>query len=103
MCKEALGQLKKYLTTPPLLSKLVDRERLFIYLGVSERAISAVPVREEDETQLPVILDAETPYTQMDKLVLALVTTVQKLHSYFQGNPIIVYTTYPLMNILHTP
>ena len=52
--EEALGQLKKYLTTPPLLSKPIDGEQLYIYLGVSEHTVSAVLVREEEETQLPV-------------------------------------------------
>ena len=108
-CEEALDQLKKYLTTPPLLSKPVDGERLYIYLGVSEHAVSSVLVREEDWAQLPVyyvskaLLDAESRYTLMEKLVLALITSARKLRPYFQGHPITVYTTYPIRSIIHNP
>ena len=40
--EEALNQLKKYLTSPPLLSKSKDGETLYTYLAVSETAVSAV-------------------------------------------------------------
>ena len=46
VCEQALQDLKKYLTSPPLLSKPKDGEQLFIYLIVSEGAVSAVLVRE---------------------------------------------------------
>ena len=107
--EEVLGQLKKYLTTPPLLSKPVDGEQLYVYLGVSEHAVIAVLVREENEIQLPIyyvskaLLDAETRYSQMEKLVLALIISARKLRPYFQGHAIIVYTTYPIRSILHKP
>ena len=41
-CEQALQDLKKYLTSPPLLSKPKDGEQLFIYLAVSEGAVSIV-------------------------------------------------------------
>ena len=46
-CEEALADLKKYLTTPPVLSNPEPGEELFLYLAVSEHTISAVVVREE--------------------------------------------------------
>ena len=49
------------------------------------------------------LLDAETRYTQLEKLALALVTAARKLRPYFQCHPITVYTTYPLKSILHKP
>ena len=61
--EQALQDLKKYLSSPPLISKLKDGEQLFIYLAVSE---SAVLVREEDDKQFSVyyvsksLLDTET-------------------------------------------
>ena len=70
-CEQALHDLKRYLTSPPLLSKPKDGEQLYIYLAVSEGAVSAVLVREEDGKQFPVyyvsksLLDAETRYTQL--------------------------------------
>ncbi|KAL5580502.1 hypothetical protein UlMin_012944 [Ulmus minor] len=108
-CEQALQDLKRYLTSPPLLSKPKDGEQLYIYLAVSEGAVSAVLVREEEGKQFPVyyvsksLLDAETRYTQLEKLVLALVTAARKLRPYFQCHPITVYTTYPLKSILHKP
>ncbi|KAL5547324.1 hypothetical protein UlMin_007011 [Ulmus minor] len=108
-CEQALQDLKRYLTSPPLLSKPKDGEHLYIYLAVSEGAVSAVLVREEEGKQFPVyyvsksLLDAETRYTQLEKLALALVTAARKLRPYFQCHPITVYTTYPLKSILHKP
>ncbi|KAL5564335.1 hypothetical protein UlMin_027499 [Ulmus minor] len=108
-CEQALQDLKRYLTSPPLLSKPKDGEQLYIYLAVSEGAVSAVLVREEEGKQFPVyyvsksLLDAETRYTQLEKLALALVTAARKLRPYFQCHPITVYTTYPLKSILHKP
>ena len=108
-CEEALTELKRYLSSPPLLSKPHYNERLFLYLGVSEQAVSAVLIREDNGTQLPVyyvskaLLDAESRYPLMEKLVLALVTAARKLRPYFQGHPITVYTSYPMRSILHKP
>ena len=47
------------------------------------------------------LLDAETRYSQLDKLALALVTVARKLWPYFQCHPIVVITTFPLKGILH--
>ena len=43
----AFEELKKYMAEPPLLSKPIDGEVLYVYLAVSEQALSAVLVREE--------------------------------------------------------
>ena len=91
----------------PLLSKPKDGEQIYIYLTVSEGAVSAVLIREEESKQFPVyyvsksLLDAETRYTQLEKLTLVLVTAAHKLRPYFQCHPITVITTYPLKSILH--
>ena len=91
---------------PPLLSKPKTKEELFLYLAVSEHAVSAVLVCEENKVQWPVyyiskaLLDTETRYTEMEKLALALVTAAKKLRPYFQAHTIIVLTNYPLKEIL---
>ena len=83
--EEALQQLKKYLTSPIFLSKPRDGKQLFIYLAVSEIAVSAALIREEDGKQFPIysvsksLLDAETRYTQLEKLAHALITAARKL------------------------
>ncbi|XP_063947569.1 uncharacterized protein LOC108203383 [Daucus carota subsp. sativus] len=50
----AFEELKKYMAEPPLLSKPIDGETLYVYLAVSEQALSAVLVREELKVQKPV-------------------------------------------------
>ncbi|KAL5843565.1 hypothetical protein ACOSQ4_009523 [Xanthoceras sorbifolium] len=107
--EDAFQNIKRYLVDPPLLSKPKEGEKLLLYLAVSETAISAVLVREEDGKQLLVyyinktLLDAETRYTQLEKLAIALVTAAHKLRPYFQCHTISVLTTFPLKNILHKP
>ena len=50
-CEEALAKLKKYLTRPPLLSPLVMREKLYLYLAISNIAVSSALIREEGNVQ----------------------------------------------------
>ena len=47
-CKEALAKLKVYLTKPPLLSLSVIGEKLYLYLIVSNTAMSSALIREEE-------------------------------------------------------
>lgn len=47
------------------------------------------------------LLDAKTRYTQLEKLVLALVIAARKLWPYFQCHPITLFTTYLLKSILY--
>ncbi|XP_062119078.1 uncharacterized protein LOC133832799 [Humulus lupulus] len=53
-CEQAFQKIKKHLAQPPGLSKLVDGEDLFIYLAITEHAISAALIREEEKVQHPV-------------------------------------------------
>ena len=46
--------LKEYLGNPSLLSKPVDGEPLFHYLGVSEYTVSGALIREEEKVQWPI-------------------------------------------------
>uniref|UniRef100_A0A2N9GI24 Integrase catalytic domain-containing protein n=1 Tax=Fagus sylvatica TaxID=28930 RepID=A0A2N9GI24_FAGSY len=77
-------------------------EPLFLYLAVSERAVSAVLIRIKDIAQCPIystsktMTDAETRYLPLEKVSLALVTTAKKLPQYFQAHTIYVVTQYPV-------
>ncbi|CAA7047599.1 unnamed protein product, partial [Microthlaspi erraticum] len=108
-CEKALKELKNYLTSPPLLSKPKDGEVLLLYLAVSDHAVSAVLVREEENKQYPVyyvsksLLDAETRYSQLEKLALALITAARKLRPYFQAHPIVLVSSAPIKAVLHKP
>ena len=76
---------------------------------MSEHSMSAMLLLEDDGKQSPlyyvskVLLDAETQYSQLEKLALALITVARKLRPYFQSYPITVLTSFPLKNILHKP
>ncbi|CAA0825005.1 Unknown protein, partial [Striga hermonthica] len=108
-CQRALDNLKETLISPPTLQKPKSKEMLFLYLGVSESAISAVLIREEGLLQSPIyyvskaLHDAELRYPPMEKLAFALVIAARKLRPYFQEHSITVRTSYPLRQILHRP
>ena len=67
-CEEAFIKLKEHLGKPPLLAKPEKGEKLYLYLVVSEHAISAALVRGEKKQQQPVyyiskrLVDAENQY-----------------------------------------
>ncbi|VVA40962.1 PREDICTED: Retrovirus-related Pol poly from transposon, partial [Prunus dulcis] len=52
-CEVAFQNLKTYLTSPPLLSKPIPGEDLYIYLAVSDSAVSSALIREELGAQHP--------------------------------------------------
>ncbi|KAI5354381.1 hypothetical protein L3X38_007276 [Prunus dulcis] len=108
-CEVAFQSLKTYLTSPPLLSILVPGEDLFVYLAVSNSAISSALIREELGAQHPIfytskaLLDAETRYPKLEKLILALVVSARKLRPYYQAHRVVVMTDFPLRSILYSP
>ena len=85
-CEEAFQKLKEQLgPLSPLLAKPIVGETLILYMAISYYAITDVLVREEGEAQYPIyyvikrLLDAETRYTNMEKLVYALILDSRKL------------------------
>ena len=44
-CREALGNLKEYMTATPLLTKPIQGEDLYLYLAISPHAVSSALVR----------------------------------------------------------
>ncbi|GKV36104.1 hypothetical protein SLEP1_g44272 [Rubroshorea leprosula] len=81
MCQRAFYELKQYLALAPLLSKPVEGESLYLYLGVTTEAISSVLLREENKNQNPicyvskVLQGAEQNYPLAEKAAFALVYT----------------------------
>ncbi|GLU23410.1 hypothetical protein SLE2022_394160 [Rubroshorea leprosula] len=122
-CQQAFDELKRYLASAPLLSKPVDGECLYLYLGVTQEAVSSVLLREENKNQKPicyvskVLQGAEQDYPLAEKAAFALVCTndvntvpyrpvrpvPRKLRAYFQSHQIVVYTDFPLRKILQKP
>ncbi|MCI41862.1 hypothetical protein A2U01_0063096, partial [Trifolium medium] len=53
-CEEAFRQLKKVLSQPPVLSRPMEGQTLYVCLAVSAEAVSATLVREVGTNQRPV-------------------------------------------------
>ena len=108
-CKEAFSALKTYLSSPPILVSPSKGELLTLYLVVSDFSTSVTLVRERDGMQQPIyyysgaLRGAEERYPKMEKLILALVTTVRRLRPYFLAHTIKIPTEYPMRQILHKP
>ncbi|KAM1649464.1 hypothetical protein EV2_010938 [Malus domestica] len=92
-----------------LLSKPEVSDTLIIYLSVSASAVSSVLIRNDGNVKQPayyaskVLQDAETRYSNIEKLALALVMSARKLRPYFQAQSIIVLTNHLLQQILQSP
>ena len=104
-CEKAFQNLKEYLVRTPMLSALEPGEELFMYLSVSEHAVSAVLLRDQGVQRLmyyisKTLVDTETRYLPLKKLVLALVHATRKLPQYFQAHTVYVLTEHPLQSLL---
>ncbi|PKA65661.1 RNA-directed DNA polymerase like [Apostasia shenzhenica] len=107
-CEAAFTELKKYLTSAPILVAPKELVVLFLYLGVSDTAVSAVLVDDRKGVQHPIfyishiLLDAESRYPTLEKLALALLVMARKLRQYFQSHTIQVITDQPILRIFCT-
>ena len=109
-CDRAFTQIKPYLAEPPILASLDIGKTLFVYLAVSDTAVSAALFKEnEDEKQRPVffinksLADVETRYSHLEQAALALQIAAKKLRPYFQAHPVVVLTNLPLRSTIHKP
>ena len=104
-CDEAFQDLKEYLMQAPMLTTPEPEVDLFIYLSVSDHAVSTVLLRDQGVQQpmyyiSKTLVDAKTRYLPLEKLVLALMRDTRKLPHYFQAHTIYVLTEYPLQLLL---
>ncbi|CAL1412854.1 unnamed protein product [Linum trigynum] len=106
-CDKAFALLTNQLSSPPVLSAPIRGERLYLYLAVSEQAVSSALVRRaQDGSDQPVyyvskaLLPAETRYLPVEKAVLAVTSAARKLRPYFQEHPITVLAHLPLKSIM---
>ncbi|KAM2932413.1 hypothetical protein FF1_040486 [Malus domestica] len=81
-CKRAFQDLKKYLTSHPLVSKPELANDLYIYLAISEVAVSFALIREK--------MGPNCLYSTLLKLflILVLVVVARELRPYFQAHTI---------------
>ncbi|GAU39244.1 hypothetical protein TSUD_396900 [Trifolium subterraneum] len=59
-CEGALQHLKRALSEPPVLTRPVEGEKLYLYLAVASEAISVVLIRETEQGQKPVYFETLT-------------------------------------------
>ena len=107
-CQSAFENIRHYLTHPPILSNPRPGEKLYMYLVVSDWAVSAVLFRcPTHKEQKPVyyvsrtIANAKIRYSKIEQTALALRRAAQKLRLYFQAHPVVILIDQPLRNILH--
>ena len=89
----------------PMLTAPDFGEDLFIYLSVSDHTVSTVLLKDRGMQQLvyyisKTLVNAETRYLPLEKLVLALVHATRKLPHYFQAHIVFILTEYPLQSLL---
>ena len=107
-CVLAFQQLKKYLSRPPIMSRLEGDEALFAYIAVASHAVSLVPIRVDSGVQRPVyyvsksLHKAEVRYLPLEKAILAMVHGTRKLPHYFQSHTVVVLTQLPLKSLLRS-
>ena len=88
-CALAFQQLKDYLSWPPIMSRPEEEEVLFAYIAMASYAVSLVLVRVENGVQWLVyyvsksLHETEVCYLFLEKAILAVVHTTQKLPHYF--------------------
>ena len=108
-CEAAFQELKRYLSSPPLLSPSKEGENLYLYLAMSASAVSAALIREKGKKQLPVYYvsqafqGAESRYPRIEKIAFALIVASRKLRQYFQANPILVMTDQQIKKSMNKP
>ncbi|GKV17105.1 hypothetical protein SLEP1_g27649 [Rubroshorea leprosula] len=84
-CQASFDELKVYLSSPPLLTKVEEGEILYLYLEISDTTISSILVREMGKQQRPVyyvnkvLQGIELRYSIAEKATLAVVTMERKL------------------------
>ena len=95
------------MTKPPLLSLLVMREKLYLYLAMSNNAVSSALIKEEENVQKPVYYTSqafqgtEANYLRIEKIAIVLLVASRKLRPYFQAQSIVVMTDQPIRKTMN--
>jgi len=105
-CESMFLNIKKDLSSLPVLVSPPAQAPLLVYLVVAQTAISFVLIYEEGKKQSPVYFTSRTlqpvkeRYQVIEKLVLALVFSARRLRHYFRSHAMTVKTDYPIKQIL---
>ena len=88
------------------MSRPVPRETLYMYLAMTDHAMSAVLLKLDQGVQKPIfyvsktLVEAETCYLPLEKVALAIIHVVWRLLHYFQAYTIVVLTKHPFQALL---
>src|SRR3954453_4001156 len=111
----AFDQLKRVLSTSPILVTPHEREPMLLYIPATTQVVSTVLVVEREEAGKihglqrlvyylsEVLTPAKQRYPHHQKLAYAVWHTASKLYHYFMEHPIIVVSEAPLKQILTNP
>jgi len=108
-CEEAFVKLKEYLASLPVLCKPQVGTPLRLYFAVTEKALSAVLVQDQDQVQKPiyfvskVLQGPEVRYQAVEKAALTVVFSARRLRHYFQSFIVFVMTDLPIQKVLKKP
>ncbi|XP_056698713.1 uncharacterized protein [Spinacia oleracea] len=100
--KAAFEAVKRHLQALPTIARPDEGDTLQLYISASQHTVAAVLIIEKDKTQIPVyfvshiLQEAETRYSLIEKLGLAVLIAARKLRPYFDAHGIQVLTNYPL-------
>jgi hypothetical protein len=101
------------LKSPLILTALTHKEPMLLYISATNQVVSAALAVEREEpgrsqkVQRPmyfvskVLSDSKTHYSQMQKLMYAILMTKRKLRHY--AHPITVVSKYPLGEVIQNP
>jgi hypothetical protein len=110
--QEALDSLKNLLKSPPILTASTTEEPMLLYISAATQVISAALVVEREEPRRSqkaqrrvyfvseVLSNSKMCYSQMQKLVYAILMTKCKLWHYFNAHPMMVMSKYPLGEVI---
>ena len=88
------------------MSRPVPGETLYMYLAMTDHAVSAVLLKLDQGVQKPIfyvnktLVEAETCYLLLEKVALAIIHAIQRLPHYFQAHTIVVLIEHPLQALL---
>jgi len=108
-CEDAFNKIKTFLSSPPILHRPTNGAILFLYLSISDNAMSSILVQDSDTGEKPIYFiskifrGAELRYQKIELLALAVVITARNLRPYFQSHRIIVKSNYPIKQVMGKP
>jgi hypothetical protein len=109
---EAFNDLKRALSTTPILAAPAPREPMMLYITATPRVISVVIVveRTEEGKDLPVqrpvyylsevLTLSKQNYPHYQKAAYSMYMAARKLKHYFEEHPIMVVSTTPISEVI---